>query len=376
MYSFIHNKSRNRLTVEKTKSLVYIYTNSCVLCEKQGTNPACFYEDNVHSASEDSDPDALGPVPVDEPHRKFDAMKATDEEEDELEVNRVPPTYKPNMELWSEGVDRFEEAQEYYRDGLDEENIDVGDAILGRCGPIKRNPRHEPISPLVQNEGIGVEEAVPPPSETKDVAATDFANDENNDNPPPRHNGVTRAEASSGGFGTVAGRHGKNVEVTEGSLEVPTYDMSVDDAMRFDPSRARIEEDDVPRQTQVSRIPTLQMPFVVVPHGRGSLTQRTGIFFASGSSLPSSKHVRDRSGSTGNTRGEAQNISRTTSGGRPPQAPRPMASGKYALPCCGGRRGKKTVGASSSQPPPRVSCGIGAKDPTTVIEPFLQTYTT
>ena len=39
MYSFVHNRSRNRLAPEKAKSLEYIYTNSRVLRERAKPDP-------------------------------------------------------------------------------------------------------------------------------------------------------------------------------------------------------------------------------------------------------------------------------------------------------------------------------------------------
>lgn len=44
MYSFVHNKVRNRLTTSKAEALVYIYTNSKLGRDKRGHNPATFYE--------------------------------------------------------------------------------------------------------------------------------------------------------------------------------------------------------------------------------------------------------------------------------------------------------------------------------------------
>ena len=55
MYSFVHNKVRNRLGVEKSEDLVYIYTNSRFLRERPRANPLHWYENNVWS--EESDPD-------------------------------------------------------------------------------------------------------------------------------------------------------------------------------------------------------------------------------------------------------------------------------------------------------------------------------
>jgi hypothetical protein len=55
MYSFVHNKTRNHLGVDKVEALVYIYTNSCLLRQRLGTDPVRYYDDNIFS--EDSDDD-------------------------------------------------------------------------------------------------------------------------------------------------------------------------------------------------------------------------------------------------------------------------------------------------------------------------------
>ena len=39
MYSFVHNKSQNRLGTKKAKNLVYIYTNTRLLRGRLGTDP-------------------------------------------------------------------------------------------------------------------------------------------------------------------------------------------------------------------------------------------------------------------------------------------------------------------------------------------------
>ena len=55
MYSFVHNKVRNRLGVKKAEDLVYIYTNSKLLRERRGADPVHWYDNQPYS--EDSDPD-------------------------------------------------------------------------------------------------------------------------------------------------------------------------------------------------------------------------------------------------------------------------------------------------------------------------------
>jgi hypothetical protein len=55
MYSFVHSKTRNRLGVEKAEALVYIYTNSCLLCQRVGADPVRYYDDNIFSKDSDDD---------------------------------------------------------------------------------------------------------------------------------------------------------------------------------------------------------------------------------------------------------------------------------------------------------------------------------
>lgn len=50
MYSYVHNKSRNRLKHSRAEDLVYIYTNSRLIRHRRGPRPAQWYELNeVHS---------------------------------------------------------------------------------------------------------------------------------------------------------------------------------------------------------------------------------------------------------------------------------------------------------------------------------------
>jgi hypothetical protein len=58
MYLFVHNKSHNRLEVDKAEALVYIYTNSKLLLQKPGADHVYWYDNNIFS--EDLDPDDNG----------------------------------------------------------------------------------------------------------------------------------------------------------------------------------------------------------------------------------------------------------------------------------------------------------------------------
>ena len=57
MYSFVHNKSRNRLSTKKVEDLVYIYTNTRLLRGRLGADPLRWYENNVFSEDEDESVD-------------------------------------------------------------------------------------------------------------------------------------------------------------------------------------------------------------------------------------------------------------------------------------------------------------------------------
>ena len=57
MYSFVHNKSRNRLGTKKAEDLVYIYTNTRLLRGRLGADPLRWYENNVFSEDEDESVD-------------------------------------------------------------------------------------------------------------------------------------------------------------------------------------------------------------------------------------------------------------------------------------------------------------------------------
>jgi hypothetical protein len=56
-YSFVHNKSRNRLQPKKTEDLVYVYTNSRLLEEGKEKDEKKWYADNVDSEDLDSMPE-------------------------------------------------------------------------------------------------------------------------------------------------------------------------------------------------------------------------------------------------------------------------------------------------------------------------------
>ena len=57
MYSFVYNKSRNRLGTKKAEDLVHIYTNTRLLRGRLGADPLRWYENNVFSEDKDESVD-------------------------------------------------------------------------------------------------------------------------------------------------------------------------------------------------------------------------------------------------------------------------------------------------------------------------------
>jgi hypothetical protein len=56
-YSFVHNKSRNRLQPKRAEDLVYVYTNSRLMAEGKDKDEKKWYADNVDSEDSDSAPE-------------------------------------------------------------------------------------------------------------------------------------------------------------------------------------------------------------------------------------------------------------------------------------------------------------------------------
>lgn len=153
-----------------------------------------------------------------------------------------------------------------------------------------------------------------------------------------------------------------------------TDEVDVDYAMRFDPSRVRVEEDDVPRRTQISANATCQMRFSTLVREQSSRGHHSTLPFATRTN-PTSKDVEEGLGSVGNAHVPEENVSNIPRGGRPPQASRGITMGRYKIPHRGGRGGKNTRGASSSRPPKPPPRGIGAPRVGVDVEPFLETFT-
>jgi hypothetical protein len=59
MYSFVYNKTWNRLGVDKADALVYIYTNSRLFRQRPSADPVSYYDDNIFSEDSDNDGEAF-----------------------------------------------------------------------------------------------------------------------------------------------------------------------------------------------------------------------------------------------------------------------------------------------------------------------------
>ena len=59
IYSFVHNKVRNRLQPNRGEDLVYIYTNSRLLRHRRGPNPIQWY--GIHQIHSDDESDGEAP---------------------------------------------------------------------------------------------------------------------------------------------------------------------------------------------------------------------------------------------------------------------------------------------------------------------------
>src|SRR5450759_4943167 len=64
-YSFVHNKSRNRLEAKRAEDLVYVYTNSRVMAEGKEKDKKKWYADNVDLEDSDSAPEGGFEDPAD-----------------------------------------------------------------------------------------------------------------------------------------------------------------------------------------------------------------------------------------------------------------------------------------------------------------------
>ena len=56
-YSFVYNRSRNRLQKQRAEDLVYVYTNARLMAKAKAKDEKRWYEENVSSEDSDSDPE-------------------------------------------------------------------------------------------------------------------------------------------------------------------------------------------------------------------------------------------------------------------------------------------------------------------------------
>jgi len=380
---------------------VYIYTNSRVLREKPRPDPVRWYDANIHS--EDSDPDELGPVPVDEENREFDEMRAQEEEDDDMEANRAPREYPPNLDLWAEGADHLDEARNYYG----EDDVVDEDLYDGRWGPWRTSPRRSP-------------------SPNRDDHETRLDNNENDDNPSFGNGDGNGDDHNNRGGGIVGNtttpNGGRSVDDRDGnsrprgvgaSLSSPRLvqrhhgthmgnvtmaepagrnQTVVNVSRRFDPNHVDPNDAFAFRDDLDHGPPSVAVRSVVVE-------QRT----------PSPRSLNPSSPATSNA---INGFSQERVGGRPPIVPRPPLhhpmgqyqqghgriggrgrsrgrEGNEGRGGIGGRgvttgrggvggniaRGGRNDGeASSSRPTTRSFTGIGVRNPNVVIEPFVDTY--
>jgi len=459
IYSFVHNKSRNRLAPEKAKSLVYIYTNSRVLRKRAKPDPIRWYDANI--LSEDSDADDLGPIPVDEANHEFDAMRVEEGEENDMEANRAPQEYRPNGDIWAEGADHLDEARNYYGDGnaMDEDH----EGIPWGQGPWNRSPPRRSPSPLIHpNVGDHAVQLNASSSENEDSVrgpnrvALDIPprNDVEGNNPLGGNSSDNGDDDSNGDDGSNGGGGGR-VENTqtpncEGSVVNRNGTGGLSGVGASPSSPRRVERHHALQIRNASRLEAVEVnhPAPVVPnrfnpslpgiHDAFEFTEEDdngiapiavpSVIVAQNTPTPSS--LPPSSPAFSNAIG---GVSQEGSHGRPPTFPKPYTRhpiGQYQHGRNGGRdyggnEGRRGLGgsapntdrvgsisrgitegrletvnrgeiagavvttrhgenvarggrndrkASSSRLGKRPLIGIGARDPNTAIEPYLDTY--
>ena len=112
-YSFVHNKSRNKLKTKRAMDLVYVYTNSRVLSTSKERDEKEWYRENVQLDSEESD----GPIGEDD---------SSDDDNDFLED--IHPNYVNDEE--DEDMEQSEDEQ-----GIPDVDL-FEDTWLDRSGPL------------------------------------------------------------------------------------------------------------------------------------------------------------------------------------------------------------------------------------------------
>ena len=87
MYSFVHNKVRNRLKHSRAEDLVYIYTNIRLLRHYRGPTPAQWYGLNMIHSDDDLDGDDQDDAEDQDPHEEGDDIDNNDIEPMDFDEN-------------------------------------------------------------------------------------------------------------------------------------------------------------------------------------------------------------------------------------------------------------------------------------------------
>ena len=89
MYSFVHNKVRNRLKHSRAEDLVYIYTNSRLLRHRRGPTPVQWYGLNTVHSDDDLDGDDQDDAEDQDPHEEGDDIDNNDVEPMDFDENAL-----------------------------------------------------------------------------------------------------------------------------------------------------------------------------------------------------------------------------------------------------------------------------------------------
>ena len=182
MYSFVHNKVRNRLKHSRAEDLVYIYTNSRLLRHRRGRTPVQWYGLNMVHSDDDLDGDDQDDAEDQNPH----------EEDDDIDNNDVEP-----MDFDENALDSDDSHSDGNDDGGDKDFAiyDFNEDVMIR--PSKaRHVHHEgpidgaPFEVLSTEQGVRHDHTIPTVATgtvESDVGASQPLNDSRRSN--ERHAG-------------------------------------------------------------------------------------------------------------------------------------------------------------------------------------------
>lgn len=198
MYSFVHNKVRNRLATKKAETLVYIYTNSKLQREKRGETPAAWYSKNVLH-EEDSDMENQEVVALLDESEDEDAPYDADYAMEVDSEGTSPPPRRYGNTFVDENVEdafAFVDEEEYHVDVQGwNHNEDASDnANLPRENPLE-NPTTEDVVEATNAVTVATNmsrqlvnpppNAMPIPTIPSHSAARDFTMEDGNDSDVP-----------------------------------------------------------------------------------------------------------------------------------------------------------------------------------------------